>query len=93
MLDRAASTGDGLPGDNRFDKVILVRDKVRVLLVDGTPNAGQTRPRPASHFVRNALTPVPENRDRGVLHRPAGRDGRPRSARRSLADTSTWCTC
>src|SRR5205807_1271257 len=29
---------DDLPADNRFDQVINVRDKVRVLVVDGAPN-------------------------------------------------------
>jgi hypothetical protein len=62
-------TGDALPGDNRLDRLILVRDVIRVLLVDGTPD----RDSPAdggSHFVRNALTPVPENRTEEYYIRP-----------------------
>lgn len=31
----ARVSGDGLDGDNRYDKIILVRDRVRVLVVDG----------------------------------------------------------
>jgi hypothetical protein len=31
----ARVTGDGLAGDNRYDKLILVHDRVRVLIVDG----------------------------------------------------------
>lgn len=62
-------SGDQLPGDNRFDKVILVRDVIRVLLVDGTPNAAMPA-ESASHFVRNALTPVPENRTEDYYIRP-----------------------
>jgi hypothetical protein len=61
--------GDGLPGDNRFDKVILVRDVIRVLLVDGTPNP-QSPAESGSHFVRNALTPVPEERTEEYYIRP-----------------------
>ena len=53
------STPDDLPGDNRFDKLILVRDRVRVLLVDG--NRDPRDPKDSSgHFIKNALVPVPE---------------------------------
>ncbi|MDB5309635.1 MAG: hypothetical protein JWO38_3837 [Gemmataceae bacterium] len=62
-------SGDGLPGDNRFDKVILIRDVIRVLLVDGSPNP-QSPAESGSHFVRNALTPVPENRTEEYYIRP-----------------------
>lgn len=62
-------SGDGLPGDNRFDKVILIRDVIRVLLVDGTPNPAMPA-ESASHFVRNALTPVPETRTEEYYIRP-----------------------
>jgi len=47
---------DGLPGDNILYKGILVHDKVRVLLVDGTPNP--SLPTDAGdHFVKTALNP------------------------------------
>lgn len=62
-------TGDSLPGDNRFDRVILVRDVIRVLLVDGTPNDAMPA-ESASHFVRNALTPVPQDRINEYFIRP-----------------------
>ncbi len=53
------STPDDLPGDNRFDKLILVRDRVRVLLIDG--NRDPRDPKDSSgHFIKNALVPVPE---------------------------------
>lgn len=62
-------SGDGLPGDNRFDKVILIRDVVRVLVVDGNPNPDLPT-ETGSHFVRNALTPVPETRTEEYYIRP-----------------------
>jgi hypothetical protein len=62
-------TGDGLPGDNRFDKVILVRDVIRVLLVDGRPNAAMPT-EAASHYVRNALAPVTGDRATDYYIRP-----------------------
>lgn len=62
-------TGDGLPGDNRFDRVIVVRDAIRVLLVDGNPNPAMPI-ESASHFVRTALTPVPQDRTEEYFVRP-----------------------
>ena len=55
----AVSTPDDLPGDNRFDKLILVRDRVRVLLVDGNRDPRDPKDS-AGHFIKNALVPVPE---------------------------------
>lgn len=47
---------DKLPGDNVLYKSILVREKVNVLLVDGSPN--EANPTAAgSHFVKTALNP------------------------------------
>jgi hypothetical protein len=63
-------TGDKLPGDNRFDRVIVVRDAIRVLLVDGSPNPAMPI-ESASHYVRTALTPVPEARTEEYFIRPA----------------------
>jgi hypothetical protein len=48
--------GDELPGDNVLHKTILVRDKVRVLLVDGTPNPNLPTDA-GDHFVKTALNP------------------------------------
>src|SRR5262249_8807383 len=62
-------TGDGLPGDNRFDKVVLIRDQLRVLVVDGTPNYDMPADS-GSHFVRNALTPVPPNQTESYYIKP-----------------------
>lgn len=53
--------GDDLPGDNTLDRLIPVRDRVRVLVVDGTHDVRDPR-QSGSHFLRNALLPVPENR-------------------------------
>jgi von Willebrand factor type A domain/Aerotolerance regulator N-terminal len=50
---------DDLDTDNRFDQVILVRDHVRVLVVDGAPN-DKVPERSASYFLMHALTPVKE---------------------------------
>lgn len=48
--------GDELPGDNVLYKIINVRDKVRVLLVDGAPN--QDNPlESGDHYVKTALNP------------------------------------
>ncbi len=49
---------DQLDDDNKFDKVILVRDKVRVLVVDGSPNERDPE-KAGSFFVGHALLPVP----------------------------------
>lgn len=67
-LDHAGPTlltarvaADGLPGDDRLDRIIPVRDRVRVLVVDGTPDARDPT-RSGSHFLVNALVPVPDAR-------------------------------
>lgn len=52
-----ASAPDDLPGDNRFDKFILVRDKVRVLLVDGNRDPRDSKDS-AGHYIKTALLPV-----------------------------------
>ena len=54
---------DDLPGDNRLDRVIAVRDAVRVLVIDGRPDPADPK-RSASHFIANALVPVPPDRAR-----------------------------
>ncbi len=54
-----ANSPDDLPGDNRFDKLILVRETVKVLVVDGAPNERDARDS-SSHFFQNALVPVAE---------------------------------
>jgi hypothetical protein len=52
---------DDLPGDNYLDRVVLVRDKVRVLVVDGNLNLREPS-QASSYFLVNALTPVPEDK-------------------------------
>jgi hypothetical protein len=53
----ARLTSDDVPGDNRLDRVISVRDRVNVLIVDGAPDRSDPKDS-ASHFIRNALLPV-----------------------------------
>jgi hypothetical protein len=48
--------GDELPGDNVLYKTIFVRDRVRVLLVDGTPNP-ENPLEAGDHFVKTVLNP------------------------------------
>jgi Aerotolerance regulator N-terminal/von Willebrand factor type A domain len=50
---------DDLDADNRFDRVILVRDQVRVLVVDGSPNDREPE-KAGSFFLGHALLPVPD---------------------------------
>lgn len=52
-----ASQPDDLPGDNRFDKLILVRRTINVLVVDGRPDFRDSR-ESAAHFVAQAIAPV-----------------------------------
>jgi hypothetical protein len=52
---------DDLPGDNALDRIVSVRDRVRVLLIDGRPDA-EDPTRSAGHFLRGALVPVPADR-------------------------------
>src|SRR5262245_12335073 len=58
LLVARASIEDpgGLPGDNVLAKTILVRNKINVLLVDGTPNP-ENPTASGSHFVQTALNP------------------------------------
>jgi hypothetical protein len=48
---------DDLPGDNILYRIINVRDKIRVLLVDGTPNADNPL-EGGDHYVITALNPA-----------------------------------
>jgi Aerotolerance regulator N-terminal/von Willebrand factor type A domain/CARDB len=64
-LDRAGAQrltatlqSDDLPGDNRLDRLIPVRESIRVLVVDGMYDPRDSK-QSASHFVTNALLPVP----------------------------------
>ena len=48
---------DDLPGDNRFDQVVLVRDTVNVLIIDGGINERDPE-KSSSYFLAHALAPV-----------------------------------
>jgi hypothetical protein len=48
---------DDLDADNQFDKVVHVREQVRVLIVDGAPNEKQPE-KAAALYLTNALAPV-----------------------------------
>src|SRR5262245_3735845 len=50
---------DQLDDDNKFDRAILVREKVRVLIVDGSPNERDPE-KAGSYFLAHALLPVPD---------------------------------
>jgi hypothetical protein len=50
---------DQLDDDNKYDKVILVREKVRVLVVDGSPNDREPE-KAGSYYLGHALLPVPD---------------------------------
>ncbi len=55
----AQVSADELEADNRFQKVLHVRDQARVLVVEGTPS--EQRPESASSFfLIHSLRPVPE---------------------------------
>jgi hypothetical protein len=55
----AVVQADELDADNRIDRVIYVRDQVRVLVIDGSPDE-QHPERSASFFLMHALAPVRE---------------------------------
>jgi len=48
---------DDLAADNRFDQVLLVREQVNVLIVDGKPSSREPKDS-ASYFLTHALLPV-----------------------------------
>jgi hypothetical protein len=57
---------DELPGDNRFDQVIQVRDQVNILVIDG--NYSERDPsQSSSYFLMHALLPV-KDADRAKYH-------------------------
>jgi hypothetical protein len=57
---------DDLDGDNRYDQVILVRDHVNILVVDGNPNDKEPQ-NASSYYLMHALVPVKEG-DRAKFH-------------------------
>jgi hypothetical protein len=64
LLDRAGLRvvsatvkSDDLEADNRFDQVLHVRDRVRILVVDGSPNEREPR-ESGSFYLMHSLLPV-----------------------------------
>jgi hypothetical protein len=57
---------DELDADNRFDRVIYVRDQVRILVIDGAPDEREPE-KSSSFFLAHALAPVREG-ERGKYH-------------------------
>ena len=55
----AKLVGDELAGDDRLDSIIWVRERVRVLVIDGTPS-GDKPETSGSFFLGHALAPVAE---------------------------------
>ncbi len=55
----AAVKQDDLEADNRFDQVILVRESVRLLVIDGTLNTEDPK-LSSSHYLLNAVLAVPD---------------------------------
>jgi hypothetical protein len=62
----ATAGPDELDADNRLDQVLLVRDHVRVLVIDGAPHTSEPG-KAASFFLMHALLPVKET-DRAMYH-------------------------
>ena len=58
-ITATAAQPDDIPGDNRFDKLVFVRQVIDVLIVDGRPDERDPKAS-ASHFLRNAIVPVGE---------------------------------
>src|SRR5262249_47633362 len=53
---------DDLEADNRFDRVIRIRDRVSVLVVDGNPaRTDREAEKAASYYLLHALRPIPEH--------------------------------
>jgi hypothetical protein len=60
----ATVKSDDLDADNRYDQIIQVRDKVRVLVVDGRAAPEREPEKSSSFFLLTALLPVkPSDRD------------------------------
>lgn len=60
---------DDLDGDNRFDRVLFVREQVNVLVVDGGPPERDPR-NTSSYFLVNALLPIKESEQARYVLQP-----------------------
>jgi hypothetical protein len=58
---KATIKPDDLDSDNTLERIIHVRDQVRILVIDGAPNSKEPG-RAGSYFLVNALQPVEEAR-------------------------------
>lgn len=56
----AKLSSDDLDGDNRFDQIVLVREQVNVLVVDGGINERDPK-RSSSYYLMNALVPTKDS--------------------------------
>lgn len=65
----ATAAGDEVPGDNEYHRVILVREKVNVLVIDGTPDE-RNPTESGSHYIRNALVPISEAQQKDYFIQP-----------------------
>jgi hypothetical protein len=79
---------DDLDGDNRFDLVIMVRDRVRILVIDGAPNERDPT-KAGSYFLLQGLLSVPESKVADYLIQP--RVTTPRQASASMLADKDVC--
>lgn len=56
----AKIVNDDVPGDNRFDQVILVRDQINILVVDGNYHEREPE-KSSSYYLMHSLVPVKES--------------------------------
>ncbi len=65
---------DDVPGDNRVDQVILVRDQVNILVVDGSPSQpGEDAEKASSFALMHALMPVKDTDRSTYKYNPRSR--------------------
>lgn len=62
----ACVTGDDIPGDNRHDVVLEVKDQVQVLVVDGNIDTRDAE-KSSSFYLLHAMTPE-RDKDKGPVH-------------------------
>jgi hypothetical protein len=79
---------DELDADNRFDQIIQVRDQVRILVVDGSPNEREPE-KASSYYLMHALLPVKDSDKAGYPVQP--RLVTPRQAAPSLLANKDLC--
>ncbi len=60
---------DDLEGDNRFDRVILVRDRINILVVDGNVNEREPA-NSSSYYLMHGLLPITESQRKNYKLEP-----------------------